>query len=179
MFASSASVVAAAFLLLAALAVQDAHAIGCTDAQRTSMLNSITQDPAFATCQRDTAPFDFYTALTQTGPAPTAADAAKFTASAACGKVYDHFQAAIKAANCDEVSTLVGLPFDQLLPVATPTTTLAATMPMAAPSAATTLAPTAKPATTPASTGKPTPSLAAASASVAFAALMATLGAML
>ncbi|EQC27662.1 hypothetical protein SDRG_14570 [Saprolegnia diclina VS20] len=102
-----------ALLLLAAVAV----ATPCTPAQKQQMLSTITTDAQWPTCQKATAPYDFYKSLTQVNPAPTSAQVQLFATTPACATVYNGFQAALKAANCDEVQNLTGLavaPFVQL-----------------------------------------------------------------
>ncbi|KDO19787.1 hypothetical protein SPRG_14981 [Saprolegnia parasitica CBS 223.65] len=109
----------------------------CTSAQKQQMLSTITTDAQWPTCQKATAPYDFYKSLTQVQ---------LFASTPACATVYNGFQAAIKAANCDEVQNLTGLavaPFVQLTSPPTtnataPTTTLATTTPTTTPTTTTT-----------------------------------------
>ncbi|RHY38156.1 hypothetical protein DYB25_013636 [Aphanomyces astaci] len=111
-----------AIAVLAALLTHDVSAVGCTPDQKQQMLDAITTHPSWPACQQATEPFDFFLALTQQGPKPTANDLAKFQAAAPCNTVYASFQDAIKRANCDEVAELVGVPADQLVPAAAPST---------------------------------------------------------
>ncbi|RHY38149.1 hypothetical protein DYB38_013332 [Aphanomyces astaci] len=98
-----------AIAVLAALLTHDVSAVGCTPDQKQQMLDAITTHPSWPACQQATEPFDFFLALTQQGPKPTANDLAKFQAAAPCNTVYASFQDAIKRANCDEVAELVEL----------------------------------------------------------------------
>ncbi|ETV69510.1 hypothetical protein H257_14875 [Aphanomyces astaci] len=111
-----------AIAVLAALSTHDVSAVGCTPDQKQQMLDAITTHPSWPACQQATEPFDFFLALTQQGPKPTANDLAKFQAAAPCNTVYASFQDAIKRANCDEIAELVGVPADQLVPAAAPST---------------------------------------------------------
>nr|AIG55401.1 secreted protein [Thraustotheca clavata] len=100
-------------------------AVPCSSTQKQQMLNVITADPQWASCKAATAPYDFYTSLTQAGPPPTAAQNDLFNSTPACTNVYNRFQDSLKQANCDQIQNLMGLPYAQFvtLTMGTPPTT--------------------------------------------------------
>ncbi|OQS07265.1 hypothetical protein THRCLA_00729 [Thraustotheca clavata] len=82
-------------------------AVPCSSTQKQQMLNVITADPQWASCKAATAPYDFYTSLTQAGPPPTAAQNDLFNSTPACTNVYNRFQDSLKQANCDQIQNLM------------------------------------------------------------------------
>ncbi|OQR87417.1 hypothetical protein ACHHYP_08871 [Achlya hypogyna] len=121
-------------------------AVPCTQTQKQTMLSAITTDPQWAACQKATAPYDFYKSLTQVNQPPTATQVAAFEASPACKAVYTDFQAALKAANCDEIQNMLGLGVAPFVQLTTPTAAPSATPAEAASGAPVTTPPVGPPA---------------------------------